>query len=250
MLAPAGGVFQSIAFLPKSQSRTEPSTAPRSSRDPSGESNGGAYANGMVTWNLGNMASGQVVTVSYTAKSPAGIGSNRYFHDLMDTEDDWFSLDINNANEFFVLTREEAASRQLDESSLVPCIAGADSAMGPVFDNGDWQALQSGGRQAYLFDGAAQRMSSTSGGVELYIEYGERQGYHQRYLTKSRKPWYRLEQREVAPLLLAVFGRAGFRAARRSWHQIAQTAPGGRPSPVIQADAGIAVLLRARRDLQ
>lgn len=84
--------------------------------------------------------------------------------------------------------------------------------MGPVFDNGDWQALQSGGRQAYLFDGAAQRMSSTSGGVELYIEYGERQGYHQRYLTKSRKPWYRLEQREVAPLLLAVFGRAGFRA--------------------------------------
>ena len=68
-----------------------------------GASNGGAYANGMVTWNLGNMASGQVVTVSYTAKSPAGIGSNRYFHDLMDTEDDWFSLDINNANEFFVL---------------------------------------------------------------------------------------------------------------------------------------------------
>lgn len=71
-------------------------------------SNGGTYANGYVTWNLGNMPSGQEITLTYTAKSPAGIGSNRYFRDVMDNEDDWFSLDIDGNNEFFVLQSDVA----------------------------------------------------------------------------------------------------------------------------------------------
>lgn len=116
------------------------------------------------------------------------------------------------ANEFFVLTRNEALSRQLDEDNLLPCIASADSALRPVFDEADWQALRDGGRPAYLFNGTTASHSSAISGVERYIEYGEQQKYHLRYLTKMRRPWYRLERRPVAELLLAVFGRAGFRA--------------------------------------
>ncbi|MBP6824976.1 MAG: M36 family metallopeptidase, partial [Saprospiraceae bacterium] len=73
-----------------------------------GASNGGTYAGGMVTWNLGNMPSGQVINLTYTAKSPAGIGSNRYFRDVMDSEDNWYSLDIDGNNEFFVLQNSVA----------------------------------------------------------------------------------------------------------------------------------------------
>ena len=68
-----------------------------------GASNGGTYAGGVITWNLGNMPSGEVINLTYTAKSPAGIGSNRYFRDVMDSEDNWYSLDIDGNNEFFVL---------------------------------------------------------------------------------------------------------------------------------------------------
>ncbi|MEZ4964349.1 MAG: M36 family metallopeptidase [Saprospiraceae bacterium] len=69
----------------------------------SGASNGGTFSNGMVTWNLGNMPSGDVKTLTYTAKTLPNVGSNRYFIDPMDTDQDWFSLDIDGNNEFFTL---------------------------------------------------------------------------------------------------------------------------------------------------
>ena len=120
------------------------------------------------------------------------------------------------ANEFSCSHVKKLRAGSLMNPASYPRIAGADSAMGPVFDNGDWQAFAKW-RPPSL---SVRRCRTTDvldkRGVELYIEYGERQGYHQRYLTKSRKPWYRLEQREVAPLLLAVFGRAGFRAVLKS----------------------------------
>jgi len=54
-------------------------------------SNGGTFSGGMVRWDLGSMPSGHVVTLTYTATSQAGVGSSRYFHDLLETEDEWYS---------------------------------------------------------------------------------------------------------------------------------------------------------------
>ena len=54
-------------------------------------SDGGTFSGGFVRWNLGAMASGQVKTLTYTAKSAAGIGSDRYFRDLLETEDEWYA---------------------------------------------------------------------------------------------------------------------------------------------------------------
>ena len=116
------------------------------------------------------------------------------------------------ANEFFVLSHSEAVQRKLSEINLLPCIPSADSAMRPIFDVADWQALRDGGRPAYLFDGAVTSTTAPCISAARYIEHGERQGYHLRYLTRTRRPWYRLEQRTVPQLLLAVFGRGGFRA--------------------------------------
>lgn len=69
-------------------------------------SNGGTYANGMVTWNLGTVASGQVITLTYTAKSTTGVGSQRYFRDEMDTDDNWVSLAFD-GTQFFGLQNAE-----------------------------------------------------------------------------------------------------------------------------------------------
>ncbi|MBL7774561.1 MAG: DUF11 domain-containing protein, partial [Saprospiraceae bacterium] len=68
-------------------------------------SNGGANNSGVVTWNLGTLASRQVVTVSYTAKTDPAVKSLLQFRDDMETEgDSWISL-VNNgegANIFYL----------------------------------------------------------------------------------------------------------------------------------------------------
>ncbi len=70
-------------------------------------SNGGTFSNGKVRWDLGTLASGQVRTLTYTAKSAAGIGSNRYFRDLLETEDEWYSNLIDLATgEIFILQQD------------------------------------------------------------------------------------------------------------------------------------------------
>lgn len=69
-------------------------------------SNGGTYSNGMVSWNLGTVASGQVIALTYSAASASGVGSERYFQDPMDTEDNWISLALE-GGEFFFLQNTE-----------------------------------------------------------------------------------------------------------------------------------------------
>jgi len=54
-------------------------------------SNGGTVSGNMVVWNLGTMANLQVTTLTYSAKSDPNVGSQRYFNDIMDTEQEWVS---------------------------------------------------------------------------------------------------------------------------------------------------------------
>ncbi|MBL7808234.1 MAG: M36 family metallopeptidase [Saprospiraceae bacterium] len=66
-------------------------------------SNGGTVVGGKVTWNLGAMPSGQVRTLTYTASSSASLGSNRYFQDLLENEDEWYSNLVDpNTGEIFI----------------------------------------------------------------------------------------------------------------------------------------------------
>jgi adenine-specific DNA-methyltransferase len=113
------------------------------------------------------------------------------------------------ANEFFVLKPSEALKNGLTSTDLQPCIANASSVPDIMFAEGDWESLRRQDRPCYLFNG----MGGQGTAAMRYVAYGEEQGYHRRYLTKMRKPWYKLELRQPAPLLLAVFGRGGFRVS-------------------------------------
>ena len=113
------------------------------------------------------------------------------------------------ANEFFVLRPSEAAARGLIEANLVACVASASSAPDIVFNEDSWRALVEADKPAYLFDGFTVPCDAAAD----YVRHGEAQLLHERYLTKQRRPWYRLERRTRAALLLAVFGRQGFRVA-------------------------------------
>lgn len=67
-------------------------------------SDGGYFSNGTVRWDIGAMPSLQEKTLTYIAKSDPGVGSNRYFRDLLEDELEWYSLLVDPATgEIFVL---------------------------------------------------------------------------------------------------------------------------------------------------
>ena len=65
-------------------------------------SNGGTYDNGLVAWDLGTVASGQVITLSYSARYLATTGSPVLFQDPLDTDNEWTGLALK-GTETFVL---------------------------------------------------------------------------------------------------------------------------------------------------
>lgn len=111
------------------------------------------------------------------------------------------------ANEFFVLKPSEAQNQSLAGANLVDCIASAASAPSLIYDDAQFNRLRAQDKPCYLFNGLGFDADS----AQRYVRFGEEIGVDQRYLTRMRKPWYRLESRRPAALLLAVFGRDGFR---------------------------------------
>ncbi len=109
------------------------------------------------------------------------------------------------ANHFFTLNEEEA--RHLPPQYLKPCLT--KSLAAPFFDFTleDFDALRQRGKKVYLLDCDGVPPPALAD----YFKAGEREGLHRRYLTSKRTPWYAMEKRIVAPILVTVFGRGGLR---------------------------------------
>lgn len=114
------------------------------------------------------------------------------------------------ANEFFLLSKSDARNLRLPDKCLLPCVSKSRQVTNPVFTDDDFSTLATNDAPVYLFDGTR----STEGPVHDYIDQGRRAGYHLRYLTKMRSPWYALEKRAPAPILLGVFFRGRFKVVR------------------------------------
>ena len=93
---------------------------------------------------------------------------------------------------------------------LLPCLAKASYARKHFFTNDDIEKLREADKPVYLLN--ATDLSDENLGK--YIELGEKQGIHKRYLTSHRTPWYSLENRPPAPILVTVFNRTGLRFVR------------------------------------
>lgn len=114
------------------------------------------------------------------------------------------------ANEFFVLRRSDAARLELDDSDLTRTITRSSQIRKPFFTDNDHSNLMRSDEPALLFS----PNGSLSDKSRNYIRFGERQGFHQRFLTNSRTPWYKTESRVPSPLLLGVFARGKFKIVR------------------------------------
>lgn len=106
------------------------------------------------------------------------------------------------ANAFFVLNPTSVAARRLNTTECVPCIAKSSQIKTAIFREADFA-----NNPVFLFSVSGNPSKS----AEDYIRFGENEGYHERFLTKNRTPWYKTETRSPSPLLFGVFSRNGYK---------------------------------------
>jgi adenine-specific DNA-methyltransferase len=123
------------------------------------------------------------------------------------------------ANEFFLLSHHEIKENKL-ENNFIRCIASSFHIKKPIFTEDDWISLKSKGEKCFLFDG----LSSNNKHSDEYIAEGMSALYHERFLTKSRNPWFKIENKKPAEILVAVFGRDQFKVILNTTNVVNLTA--------------------------
>ncbi len=114
------------------------------------------------------------------------------------------------ANKFFVLRPSVAEAARLGNAECLPCLTRSSQVQQAIFSTVDYERLAKSDAPVLLFSAGSNHSSA----AEQYIRFGEAKGYHQRFLTKTRTPWYRTEVRSPAPLLMGVFSRGGYKVIR------------------------------------
>jgi adenine-specific DNA-methyltransferase len=93
---------------------------------------------------------------------------------------------VSGANEYFVLTPEEASAWKLPGSSLQPALVRARQVPGLRITSADVATLRAQGERCLLWRPGAQ----LTRGEKAYIRRGEELGYSERYKCRVRTPWY------------------------------------------------------------
>ncbi|MFZ2431764.1 MAG: N-6 DNA methylase [Lutibacter sp.] len=114
------------------------------------------------------------------------------------------------ANDFFTFKPSKAKEYSIPEENLLPCICKAKDVKTNFFTIEDFKKLIKNDELSYLFN--AKKDESVE--VKNYIIKGEKEKINEKFLTKSRKPWYALENRLPAPIWVSVFNRNGVKFIR------------------------------------
>ena len=114
------------------------------------------------------------------------------------------------ANEFFALTKSNIEKWNIDYNNLCKCITKSQQIRNAIFTENDFYNLFNADKPVYCLDVKDHEKQE----IRNYIKQGERLGYNERYLTKTRSPWYKIENRTPAPILLGVFNRGRIKVIR------------------------------------
>ena len=113
------------------------------------------------------------------------------------------------ANAFFSLNREKIRTWGLG-GNYRKCITKSPQVKKLVFTETDFIKLEKSGAPIYCLDVKKRHGRKAAN----YIRYGQSLGFHERYLARNRAPWYRLEARDPAPILVGVFNRGKVKVVR------------------------------------
>ena len=119
------------------------------------------------------------------------------------------------ANEFFFLTREQAAELQLPKEFLIPAVGRTRDVDSAELTQEVLCHLEGKGRPTLLLSPDNRPLSQFPPALQNYLREGERQGLPNRALISQRRPWYKMETRSPAPpFLFAYLGRRNARFIR------------------------------------
>jgi hypothetical protein len=113
------------------------------------------------------------------------------------------------ANDFFFLTGQQVKEFDIPNDFLKRAVGRTKDITGDAFTFADLKKLEDGNRPTYLL--AINGKSEFPEPLALYLKIGEDLGLPNRPLIKQRKPWYKMEKREIPPLLFAYLGRRNTR---------------------------------------
>jgi adenine-specific DNA-methyltransferase len=114
------------------------------------------------------------------------------------------------ANDFFALRKSTIEKWKLGDNNICKCITKSSQIRKAVFTDYDINSLYNADKPVYCLD----VKDHNNPGIRKYLDEGERLGYHNRYLTKTRRTWYKIENRKPAPILFGVFNRGRLKVIR------------------------------------
>lgn len=115
------------------------------------------------------------------------------------------------ANEYFCLTRERVASLGIPTEFLRTAVGRTRDVPGHELDERTIMDLNEAGRPIYLFSPDGRDLAEFPDAVKDYIQEGVDLGLPARSLIAQRRPWYKMETRNVPPILFAYLGRRNAR---------------------------------------
>lgn len=106
-------------------------------------------------------------------------------------------------NSFFALNKSMIEANHLSENVCMPCLTKAPDVKDIIFTDSSFKRLEDLNNKVYIFNGEEAKTEED----REYIKTGEARGVHTAYLTSHRNPWYAVEKKEAAPILICVFSR-------------------------------------------
>jgi adenine-specific DNA-methyltransferase len=114
------------------------------------------------------------------------------------------------ANDFFALKKSTIEKWKLDGNNICKCITKSSHIRKTVFTDDDFDKLYHADKPVHCLDIKDHKNPE----IRKYIDEGERLGYADRYLTRTRNIWYKIENRKPAPILFGVFNRGRLKVIR------------------------------------
>ncbi|MCX6377043.1 MAG: Eco57I restriction-modification methylase domain-containing protein [Armatimonadetes bacterium] len=120
------------------------------------------------------------------------------------------------ANDFFFMTRSRASSLGIPREFLIPAVGRTRDVNGGEITDSTIAELERRGRPTMLLCVNGCALDDLPASVRSYIEHGKAAGLDKKPLISTRRPWYKMESRDVPPILFAYLGRRDARFVRNT----------------------------------
>jgi 16S rRNA A1518/A1519 N6-dimethyltransferase RsmA/KsgA/DIM1 with predicted DNA glycosylase/AP lyase activity len=113
------------------------------------------------------------------------------------------------SNEFFFLTSQQVKELDIPKEFLKRAVGRTKDVNENILTTKDIEELDRNNRPTFLF--SINGLGAFPKSVSNYLKIGEELGLPNRPLIKQRRPWYKMEKRQIPPLLFTYLGRRNTR---------------------------------------